>query len=300
MFTHPLFWPWFTGVIFLLAGLLSVRKDWLLAGGLDNAVVLGPVFVAAPLATFGAEHLVSAQFIMQIVPAWMPGRLFWAYFVGLALFAAAISLLLKKHVRLSATLLGVMFFLFVLSIHLPNAAAKPGDRFAWAVAVRDFTFGVGAFALAAKQAPDWRPGGTKRLVSACRICFALAILFFGVEHFLHPEFAPGVPLPKKTPTWVPFPILWGYLVGAILLVASVALVLDKNPRAAATWLGLTMTVLAFFFYMPMLAVAAKPSEINEAVNYIADTLLFGGAILLLASAMPPSLQKAGGPDYIRA
>ena len=33
---------------------------------------------------------------MQLVPAWMPARLFWAYLVGVALFAAALSLSLKK------------------------------------------------------------------------------------------------------------------------------------------------------------------------------------------------------------
>ena len=41
-----------------------------------------------------------------MVPSWMPAHVFWAYFVGCALFAAATSLTLKKFVRLASSLLG--------------------------------------------------------------------------------------------------------------------------------------------------------------------------------------------------
>jgi hypothetical protein len=44
-------------------------------------------------------------------------------------------------------------------------------------------------------------------------------------------------------------------------------------------------VLTIVIYSPLLVVAKQGSEINEAVNYIADTLLFGGALLLLAQAL---------------
>jgi len=80
-----IFWLWFAGSIFLLAGLFAVRKELTLSHGLDKLAVLGPVFVAAPLALFGAEHFVAARFIVQAVPAWMPWRMFWVYFVGAAL-----------------------------------------------------------------------------------------------------------------------------------------------------------------------------------------------------------------------
>jgi hypothetical protein len=50
------------------------------------------------------------------------------YFVGFALVAAALSIILMQHVGWSATLLGIMIFLFVLMIHLPNVVANPKDR----------------------------------------------------------------------------------------------------------------------------------------------------------------------------
>ena len=86
------------------------------------------MFVAASLAAFSAEHFGLAKFIQQGVPSWIPWHLFWAYFVGCALLAAALSIATKVQARLSATLLGLMIFFFVLSIHLPKVLANPHDR----------------------------------------------------------------------------------------------------------------------------------------------------------------------------
>ena len=126
--THFVFWPWFVGIAYLAGGLVAIRRELVSARGLDRWIELGPVFVAAPLAVFAAEHFVAARSMEQMVPVWIQARLFWVYFVGCALIAAATSLVAMKFVRLSATLLGVMFLLFVLMLDLPYAIAHPGDR----------------------------------------------------------------------------------------------------------------------------------------------------------------------------
>jgi uncharacterized membrane protein len=271
VFSPFIFWPWFAGLTILIAGLLTHRRELATARGLDKLVAMGPVFMAAGIAAFGAEHLVRPRVLMQVVPVWMPGRLFWAYFVGFALLAAAASFVLKKFVRWSATLLGLMFVLFVLMIHAPNVAANPRDRFLWTVALRELAFAGGAWALA---------GG--RLAVAARFLVAIPLVFFGVEHFLHPEFAPGVPLSKLTPAWVPVRAMWGYLTGAFLLAGGVGL-LARRFRVATQWLGLVVTLLVILLYLPILAIA-KPPALNEAVNYVADTLLFAGAVLCAAGS----------------
>jgi len=285
MFKPYLFWPSLLGAITLLGGLVAARRAWSAAAGLEKLIVLGPVFVAAPLAAFGAEHMVLASVVSQMVPDWIPARLFWAYFVGLALFAAALSLILRKSVRLSATLLGVMFVLFVVLMHVPNAAAQPEDRFVWAVALRDLAFGGGAFALAATQMDPARARGARGLLDAGRLMVALPLLFFAIEHFLHPEFAPGVPLKKETPTWFPAAALWGYATGAALLAAGGAMLLNLRARTAATWLGLLFLLLTVLLYAPIWATAVQSSEMIEGLNYVADTLMFGGTVLLLAGAL---------------
>ena len=291
MFSQFVFWPWFTGLIFLIVGLFASRRELSAVRGLDKLVALGRVFVACSLATFGAEHLAGARFVVNAVPAWMPARMFWTYFVGLSLIAAASSFVAMKFVRVSAALLALMFFLFVLMIHVPNVVANIKDRIVWAVALRDLAFAGGALAFAASQAREWKSGMSNRLIfnrliSAGRLCVAIPVLVFAVEHFLHPEFAPGVPLPKLTPAWVPLRVVWGYLAGAILLVAGMGLLVNKKPRTAAACIGLLMTVLTVCLYLPILAQGGPPSDLIVGVNYVADTLLFAGTVLVLAAVLP--------------
>jgi uncharacterized membrane protein len=90
------------------------------------------------------------------------------------------------------------------------------------------------------------------------------------------------------PSWVPFPSVWGYLAGAILLAAGIGLVLNKKSRMAAASIGALITVLTVFPYLLILILAHGGStpEINEELNYVADTLLYAGAALALASALP--------------
>jgi uncharacterized membrane protein len=302
MLSSTNFWMCFAGLIYLAAGVLVLRKEISAARGWDKLISLGCVFFAVPLAVFAVEHFGGAKFIQNIVPSWMPAHLFWAYFVGCALLAAATSLSVRKFVRLSSTLLGLMFFLFVCMIHIPNALAHPQDRFAWAVALRDLSFAGGAWALAGLLSRDSSPQPSKWMILFGRIVVAIAAIFFAVEHFLHPEFAPGVPLEKMTPSWVPFPVLWGYLAGAILLAAGIGLALNKKSRMAAASIGVLMTALTLFLYLPILILAHGGStpEITEAINYVADTLLYAGAALVLVSALPRDPDRVGQKNSLSA
>jgi uncharacterized membrane protein len=288
MLSSANFWMCFAGLIYFVAGVFILRKEFTAARGWDKLITLGCVFIAVPLAIFAPEHFRGPEFVQNMVPSWMPGRSFWAYFVGCALLAAATSLTARKFVRLSSTLLGLMFFLFVSLIYLPSALAHPNNRFAWAYALRDLSFAGGAWALAGLHSRASSPQQSKWMILFARIVMAIAAIFYAVQHFLHPEFAPGVPLEKMTPAWVPFPSLWGYLAGAILLAAGIGLALNKKSRMAAVSIGALMTVLTLFPYLLILILAYDGSapDFNDALNYVADTWLYAGAALALASALP--------------
>ena len=62
----------------------------------------------------------------------------------------------------------------------------------------------------------------------------------------------------------------------------VSLLVNKKARTAATTLGLTILLTMLWIYLPMLL--ATPTDV-VALNFFFDTLLFCGAILLLANSI---------------
>ena len=93
---------------------------------------------------------------------------------------------------------------------------------------------------------------------------------------------PGIPLQRLTPEWIHGGIFLDYFVGVVLILAGVCLVTNIKPRIAATALGLTILLAVCWVYLPMLL--AAPRDV-VALNFFFDTLMFSGAILLLANAL---------------
>src|SRR5256886_10748210 len=83
---------------------------------MDKRQTVGRVFVAVSLVVFGVQHFLYGGFVAGLVPAWMPGRLFWAYFVGGAFLAAAVGILVELLGRPAGRLVGGMFFFFLLGL----------------------------------------------------------------------------------------------------------------------------------------------------------------------------------------
>jgi uncharacterized membrane protein len=274
------------GILLFLVAVWAAKTDVVRAGGLEKIVVLSNLCFAVPLAVFGAEHLSGARFIMLGVPSYMPWPLFWAYFVGFALLAASLSIATRTQVRWSGLLFGIMMLLFVAMVHIPRVLDSPRDRIPWTIVIREMSFAGGGWILAGNAMGGQ---GKSKLITVGRVLIAIAALFFGVEHFLHPAGCPGVPLEKLTPAWIPGRLVIGYLTGAMLLVAGACILLAKKTRMAATYLGAWILLLVLFIYGPILIVQMyDPSTAVkvEGINYFADTLLFAGATLALASATP--------------
>src|SRR6516162_7122263 len=86
------------GIALLLIGAFASRSRIAEARGLGKIVALVDVCIAIPLAVFGALHLFGPQFVMDIVPPYMPWRMFWVYAVGGALIAASPSIATRTAV----------------------------------------------------------------------------------------------------------------------------------------------------------------------------------------------------------
>ncbi len=279
-------WSYLSFGVVLAVGLVAIllRGDWQKARGFDKLILFGPMFYAAPLAAFGTEHFTLTAALASIIPAWIPWHHFWVYFVGACFIAAALSLVTGIQARLAASLLALTFFLFVVLMHAPAWARHPENRFALTVSLREISFSGGALALAASLTGPWRMRARRILATIARYFVAIPVLFFSFEQFLHGDHVPGIPLKALTPTWIFGHAVWTYFAAVAYAITGTLLLVGKKTRAAATWLGLTVLFLELVVYLPI--GVAERASLAMGLNYVADTLMFCGTVLLLAGAMP--------------
>ena len=279
-------WSYFVGGMVFAIGLavIFLRGDWQKARGIDKLILFGPLFYAAPLAAFGTEHFTLTGDIASLVPAWIPWHEFWAYFVGACFIAAALSMVTRIQARLAAGLLALNFFLFVVLMDVPAWIQNPRDRIALALVLRELSFSGGALALAASLAEPARERSSYILSTIARYFVAIPVLFYSFEQFMHGDHVPGVPLDRMTPTWLPGHAIWTYLAAVGYAVAGIPLLAGKKTRTAAACVGLTVLFVELVVYVPI-GVADRAS-LDNGLNYMGDTLMYCGAVLLLAGAMP--------------
>lgn len=289
------FWSYFAAGVVLAVGMVTIllRGEWQKARGFDKLILFGPLFYAAPIAAFGTEHFTITDAIASLVPGWIPWHQFWAYFVGACFIAAALSLVTRIQARLSASLLGLTFFLFVVLMDIPGWARNPSDRFALTLALRELSFSGGALALTASLRGQGRQRGTDILATIARYFIAIPVLFFGFEQFRHGNYIPAIPLNRLTPEWIYGHAVWTYMTAVVYAAAGTLLLIGKKARAAATWLGLSVLWVELIVYVPI-AVVERATLVG--LNYMADTLMFCGTVFLLAGAMPREGQKESSAD----
>jgi len=279
-------WSYFVSGVVFATGLATIflRGDWQKSPALEKLILFGPLFYAAPLAGFGTEHFTLTEAMTSIVPAWIPWPLFWVYFVGACFIAAALSLVTRIQLRLSASLLALTFFLFVVLMDVPGWAQDPRNRFAPTLALRELSFSGGPLALAASLTEQGSERLRHMLATIARYFIAIPVLFFGFEQFLHGNYVPGIPLDRVTPEWVYGHAIWTYLAAVVYAIAGTLLLIGKKTRRAAIWLGWTVLFVELVVYVPIGIV--DRASLGQGFNYVGDTLMFCVTVLLLAGAMP--------------
>ncbi len=275
-------WPSVLGLSAFAGGLYMYRRDLFRSWTSRPASVLalGPVFIAAALATFSGEHFTQAREFSRLVPKWLPLRLPITYLVGFCLLGAALSFVTRRWMRWSALLLALLFALFVALLYVPSAFRNPGVRMVWIFPFREGTYAVGAFCVFAWEFRFARRSG--RWALALRLWTAVVAIFFGLQNILYPQFAPGVPDQQPTSAWVPLPHVLAYLTGAVLVAMGAAVLFRRTAVTAITVVGVLMTVLTIGLFGPDLILAQGVPQRVTAINFVADTLLFAGMMFAIA------------------
>lgn len=113
----------------------------------------GRVLFAGSMVVFGLQHFLYSAYLATLIPSWIPAHLLCEAFVGAAFIAAAVAIATNKAAGLAAVLLGTMFGLFVLVLHVPRvvAAARSLDEWTSALVALAMTGAAFVLALASKR-----------------------------------------------------------------------------------------------------------------------------------------------------
>ncbi len=87
--------------------------------------------ISFALIVFGIAHFQVLTFIASMVPTWIPCHRFWTIFSGIAFMAAGLSFATGYRQRWAALGLGLMFGVWLLTIHLPFLLDAPCNPDKW-------------------------------------------------------------------------------------------------------------------------------------------------------------------------
>lgn len=115
---------------------------------MNSIIGLGKYLFAIPMGVFGIMHFMAAG----DMAAMAPGGVGMVYFTGIALLAAAVSIIIGKYDKLASLLLGIMLLLFILPhaqnlstndmemINILKNIALAGGAFLYASVAKDSTY----------------------------------------------------------------------------------------------------------------------------------------------------------------
>jgi hypothetical protein len=109
--------------------------------------------LAMSLIVFGVDHFLALKPIGTLIPSWIPWHVFWIAFFGAVFIAAAASIGLDVLMGWGATGLGLMFAIWVFTLHLPRTllglyGGNPRNPEEWASLFIAIALWGGSWALA--------------------------------------------------------------------------------------------------------------------------------------------------------
>ncbi len=97
----------------------------------ENSIHLAQFLFAVSLIPIGLSHLVYAKETAELVPAWLPYRVGWAYLTGAGQIACGLGVLFSVFPRVAARAEAGMISLFTLLVWGPAILVAPKARLPW-------------------------------------------------------------------------------------------------------------------------------------------------------------------------
>ena len=117
-------------ILFARFSVLSPGSVLEFAAG-DNGVRIAKYLFAVWLIPIGLSHFLYVKETIDLIPAWIPFRIFWAYLTGAGHIAAGLGVLFSVLPRVAAAAEAGMLTIITLLVWVPAVFAAPRARMPW-------------------------------------------------------------------------------------------------------------------------------------------------------------------------
>jgi uncharacterized membrane protein len=204
--------------------------------------------------------------IWRPVPQAIMARELLAYLSTLISLMAGVGLLMKRTTAPSAFILSAVFLIWLILFKGPFIVQAPlvegtyqsiGENLVWVTAA--WLLYLCSADTTSKWNFGWLSGPVAR--QAAYLLYSLALIAFGFSHFVYLELT--APL---VPRWLPAPVFWAYLTGAIYLLSGTAVLSSVAARAGAFLAAVQITLITLLVWGPMvLSADLTPMHWQETV-----------------------------------
>jgi len=116
----------------LFARLSDLREGSALAFAAgDSGVRIARYLFAIWVIPVGVSHFVYVKETINLIPAWIPFRMFWAYLTGVGHVAAGLGVLFSVVPRIAAAAEAGMLSVITILVWAPAILAAPSTRMPW-------------------------------------------------------------------------------------------------------------------------------------------------------------------------
>jgi uncharacterized membrane protein len=115
---------------------------------MKNITTIGRILFALPFAIFGINHFLMMDFYIGMLTSFIPKTGYIMILTGIMLIASSISIITKKYVVLSTSLLAILLFIFIVTIHIPHLIEGTEKTITLITLLKDISLMGGALMIA--------------------------------------------------------------------------------------------------------------------------------------------------------
>jgi uncharacterized membrane protein len=119
----------------------------------EKSIRVARIVFAVSLIPIGLSHLVYTKETVELVPAWLPYRVGWAYLTGAGQIACGLGVLFSVLPQVAATAEAGMISVFTLLVWAPAIMAAPKERLPWTAVFISWAIGAAAWVVAQNIVP---------------------------------------------------------------------------------------------------------------------------------------------------